>query len=365
MSPLSSHRRARRRSRAGRLVLLGCAAAVLALVIGGVTQVGRQSGPFYTSVNRSFSTQAAVVVRQSNATGTSLRRLMATMPNQDRRTLQANLDTLTAQAGQEAADADALTSPSSPGDVQGQFAAVFSQRAQAVLDFGSAVDGLLGMHPLPVAGTRNSSATAIATPATLATTQVTDRIAAAGTVLATADRDYRALRHSLAHMAGQARLPSSRWVTDANVWRAGPVAAQVQVVQAAPTLAATHRLVLRVVKVTPPALPPANGVATPSLSVLSPTTTVMVQVVISNLGSVDEPHAAVQFMLTPQPSGAAITVSRSAAVAAAGSVSLAPASFKVKPGTSYQLNVAIVLPAGQTDASGTSLPETLQIAPAT
>src|SRR5580692_5024484 len=139
MSPLSTHRRARSQSRAGRLVLLGCAAVVLALVIGGVTQVGRQSGPFYTSVNRSFSTQAASVVDQSNATGTSLRRLMAGMQTQDRRTLQANLDILTTRADQEAAAADALTSPSSPGDVQGQFGLVFSQRARAVGDFRTAV----------------------------------------------------------------------------------------------------------------------------------------------------------------------------------------------------------------------------------
>jgi hypothetical protein len=371
MPPLSTHRRARRRSRAGRLVLLGCAAVVLALVIGGVTQVGRQSDPFYTSVNRSFATQAAAVVQQSNATGASLRHLLATMQNQDRRTLQANLDTLTTQADQESAAADALNSSASPGDVQGQFATVISQRAQAVRNFRSAIDGLLGMHPLPIAGARNFSATATATatatPALLPTAQVTGRIAAAGKALVTADSDYRSLRRSLVHMAGHARLPSSRWVTvaEANAWQPGPVATQVQVVQASHSLQATHRLVLRVVKATPPALPPANGVATPALSVLSPTTKVVLQVVISDLGSVDEPHASVQFTLTPQPSGAAVTVTRSAPVAAAGSVSLAPASFKVKPGMSYQLTVAIVLPAGQTDASGSSLSETLQIAPGT
>jgi hypothetical protein len=365
MSPLSTHRRARRQSRARRLVFLGCAVVVLALVIGGVTQVGRQSGPFYTSVNRSFSTQAAAIVQQSNATGTSLRHLMATMQNQAPQTLQANLDTLTTQADQQAADAEALTSPASPGDVQGQFVAVFSQRARAVQNFRSAVDGLLGLHPLPTAGTADSSATAVATPAKLATTQVTNRIAAAGTVLVAADRDYRVLRRSLARMAGHARLPSSRWVTDATTWQAGSVAAQLQVVQASPSLQAVPRLVLRVVNVTPPALPPASGVTTPALSVISPTTKVVLQVVISNLGSVDEPHASVQFTLTPQPSGAAVTVTRTAAVAIAGSVSLAPASFKVKPGTSYQLTVGVVLPAGQTDTTGASLSQVLQIAPGT
>jgi hypothetical protein len=90
-----------------------------------------------------------------------------------------------------------------------------------------------------------------------------------------------------------------------------------------------------------------------------------VQVVLSNLGSVDEPHASVQFQLTPQPTGTAVTITRTAGLAPAGSVSLSPASFKVKPATNYQLTVAVVLPAGQTDATGTSLSEVLQIAPST
>ena len=105
--------------------------------------------------------------------------------------------------------------------------------------------------------------------------------------------------------------------------------------------------------------------ATPGLSVLSPTTQVVVQVVLSNLGSVDEPHASVQFQLTPQPTGTAVTITRTSGLAAAGSVSLPPVSFKVKPGSSYQLTVAVVLPAGQTDLTGTSLSEVLQIAPST
>jgi lipoprotein-anchoring transpeptidase ErfK/SrfK len=58
-----------------------------------------------------------------------------------------------------------------------------------------------------------------------------------------------------------------------------------------------------------------------------------------------------------------VTRRRRAPLAAGGSVSLAPVSFSVKPGVSYQLTVAIVLPAGQTDTTGTSLTELLQIAP--
>jgi hypothetical protein len=364
MSPLSTHRRARRRSRSRRLVLPVGAFIVLTVIVGGVTQVGHQSGPFYASVDRSFSTQAAAVVEQSNATGASLRSLMTHPQDGDRRSLQADLDTLTAQAEQEAAGAEALATPVSPGDVQGRFAAVFAARAQALKDFRSALDGLLGMHPFPPVGAPKT-ATITATPALLSSTQATDQIAAAGSTLAHSDSDYRSLRSSFPHLAGHAHLPRSQWVTSANVWQPAPVAASLALVSASPSLKVTHRLVLRVVKVTPPALPPANGVVTPALSVLSPTQAVAVQVVISNLGSVDEPKASVQFVLTPQPSGAAVTLTRTAPVAAAGSVSLAPASFEVKPGSSYQLTVAIILPTGQTDVSGALVSETLQIAPST
>jgi len=365
MSPLSTHRRARRRSRTRRLTFLGCLLVLLALLLGGITQIGRQSGPFYTSVNRSFSTQAASVVQQSNVTGTSLRRLMTTMPDRDRLTLQAELDALTAQADQQAANADGLTSPVSPGGIQAQFAAVFSERDQAVRSYRAALDGFLGMHPLPIAGAPRATVAAIRTPAVLSSTQATNRIVAAGTALHRSDSDYRSLRRSFTRLTGHPRLPTSRWITDPSAWQAGPVANQLALVQASASLAATHRLVLRVVTVTPPALPPANGVATPSLSVLSPTRKIGLQVVVSNLGSVDEPHASVQYVLTPQPSGAAVTVKRTATIEAAGSASLAPVSFPVKPGASYQLTVAVVLPAGQTDPSGSSLSEVLQIAPGT
>jgi hypothetical protein len=142
------------------------------------------------------------------------------------------------------------------------------------------------------------------------------------------------LRRALTRLAGHARLPASKWITATDDWQSGPIATEVELVTSSTTLEVPPRLVLRVVKVTPPALPSPTGAATSGLSVLSPTTTVLVQVVLSNL-------------------------------AAAGSVSLPPASFKVKPGTNYQLTVAVVLPAGQTDATGTSLSEVLQIAPST
>jgi hypothetical protein len=273
---------------------------------------------------------------------------------------------LTAQADEEADAADNLATPVTPGGVQGEFAAVLSERAHAVRSIRSALDGLLGLGPLPVAGSPGGDdGTLVALPTLLPASQATDRIVAAGTVLVRADRTYAALRRALRGLAGQARLPGSKWITDAGVWQSGPVTTQVELVTASTSLEVTHRLVLSVVRVTPPPLPSPTGTATPGLSVLSPTTTVFVEVVLTNLGSVDEPHASVQFQLTPPPTGKAVTITRTAGLAAAGSVTLPSASFKVKPGTNYQLTVAVVLPAGQTDATGTSVSQVLQIAPST
>ena len=81
-------------------------------------------------------------------------------------------------------------------------------------DLRSAYDGLLGLRPLPVAGAPGAEAEVVATPALLSSAQAADQIAAAGTILADADRSYRSLRRALPRLAGHARLPASRWVTD-------------------------------------------------------------------------------------------------------------------------------------------------------
>jgi hypothetical protein len=339
------------------------AVLVVAVLVGGITQVGRQSGPFNDGMNRSFALQGAVLVQQSNGTAASLRHLLSVMPQQGRQDLEVELDSLVAGASQQATGAAALAAPGAAGGVAGEFAAVFSDRAEAVAEVRSAIDGLLGLHPLPVAGSPTSSVAAVAKPALLSSTEATNRIAAAGALLTRSDQSYRSLRHRLPGLAGQARLPASRWITDANLWQLGAVATQVDLVAASPSLAAIHLLALSAIRITPPALPPPNGVVTPTVSILSPTGTVSLSVVLSNLGSVDETHAGVRFTLVPQPSGATATVTRSAAIASQGSVTLSPASFRVKPGTSYQLTVAVLVPAGQTDLTGTSFSQTLQIAP--
>lgn len=363
MSPLLSRRRSRRRSISGRLTVLIAAAVVLALVIGGLFEVSHESGTYDNGFNRSLAAQGSVVATQSAATGTSVRHLMANMPSLDRQTLQADLDGAVQQADAQSVLAQRAADPAAPGSLAGRFAAVFVDRATAVNDLRSAVDGLLGMHPLAVVGA--NSVSVAQTPTLLTSTQATDRIAAAGSLLAAADANYRAVRHDLRSAIGHHRLPPSVWVTNAQTWQSGAVADQVDLVAGSNSLAATHDLVLRAVQLSPPALPTAVAPSS-GTSVLTPTSQIQVTAIVADLGSVDEPHAQVQFVLTEQgAAGTQTTKPEHASVISGGSVTLPTVTFGVKPGHSYQLTVSIVLPASQSSSTGTSQTETLQIAPGT
>jgi DNA-binding transcriptional regulator of glucitol operon len=359
MLPLMPRRRSRRRSVSGRLVVLVVVVLVIALLIGGLTQISRQSHAYEATSNRSLVSVGTEVVVQSNATSIELRRLMTDLQTLDRSTLQSELDEVVQQAANESSRASRAS-----GSMGAAFASVFLDRAHASSELRSAVDGLLGMHPLPVAGVPVTDTTGASTPTLLSSTEATNRIAAAGSLLTQSDQDFHSLRQALVNSYGHAHLPPSVWVTDAQVWQIGSVATQVDLASMSPSLAATHDLVLRTVRLSPPALPTVNGTPT-GPSVLSPTTTVSVAVVVSNLGSVDEPHASVQLSLTPQPSGTTVTQVRAAAITSGGSVTLDAVTFVVVPGMTYLLTVSIVVPVAQISLDGTSLQKVLEIAPGT
>jgi hypothetical protein len=337
---------------------------VLALLIGGLAEVSRQSQGYDATSNRSLGAQGTVVVEQSNATAAQLRTFMSGFSTQTRQGLQLGLDTAVQQTASESARAE-MAARSTPGGVVGEsFATVFADRARSMSELRAAIDGFLGMQPATIAGVSVTTASAPSDrTAQLSATQATDRIAAAGGLLTQADTLFRSVRHTLAGAAGHARLPKSVWVTDAAAWDAGSVAAQVDLLASSPTLAPTHYLALRTVRLTPPALPGAPG-ASPALSVISPTTKLGVTVVLGNNGSVSEPSATVRFTLANQTSGAATTRNESVALAAGGSATLPTVTFGVKPGTTYLLTVSVVLPAGQAVVPA-ALNQALEVAPAT
>jgi hypothetical protein len=364
MSPLIPRRR-RRRSRSGRLVLALCALVLVALLVGGLMRVTNQSGPYRSSMDHSLATSGSVLADASNASAVEVGHLLTTMQNDSRTVLQAGLDAAVVQTTQQADEAAQLA-PSSSG-LGGQFSAVFSDRARALRQIRTAIDGLIGMAPLPVAGapgalgeSTTASLSASSIPL-LSATAVTDQIAAAGQLLIHSDQQYRQVRQALRRDGGRAMLAPSVWVTDPGQWQIGSVASQVDLVSSSSTLEPSHYLVLRSVRLVPGALPTPAG--TPAgTSALPPTTSVQVIVVVTNLGSVNESHVAVLFTLALQAAGGRITTqSRSAPLSSGDSVTLDPVLFGVKPGSTYLLSVAITSPSGQ----ASNLNQLLQIAPST
>jgi hypothetical protein len=364
MSPRRPRRRARRRSPARPVILLLAALIVLALLIGGLAEVSRQSQGYDATSDRSLAAQGTVVVEQSNATAAQLRTFMSGFSTQTRQGLQLGLDTAVQQTASESARAAMAARSTALGTVGVDFDQVFADRALSMSDLRAAIDGFLGMQPAPIAGTRVATASAPAGgTAQLSSTQATDRIAAAGGLLTQADSLFRSVQHSLSGAVGHARLPKSVWVTDPAAWDAGSIAARIDLLASSPMLAPTHYLALRTVRLTPPALPTAPG-ASPALSVISPTTQLGVTVVLANNGSVTEPSATVRFTLANETSGVATTRNESVVLAAGESATLPTVTFGVKPATTYLLTVSVVLPAGQTVVPA-ALNQALEVAPAT
>jgi hypothetical protein len=336
----------------------------LALLIGGLTQVSRQSKGYDANTNRSLVAQGSVVADESNATAVQVRTLMNGIPGQIRQNLQADLDGAVQQTADEADRAALAAGSAQTGSVAGDFAVVFADRAEAMTELRSAIDGFLGMEPTPVSGDPGTTGTATALPPLLSATTTTNRIAAAGALLSHADGLYRSVRATFSGDSGHGRLPRSTWVTDPQQWQLGTVAARVDLIATSPTLTASHYLVLRTVRLSPPALPAAPG--TPAgTSVLSPTTQLGVTVVLTNQGTADEPGATVRFTIANQSTGATTSRSETTALASGGSVTLPTVNFGVKPGTAYVVTESVVPPAGQADLSGASAQQALQVAPAT
>ena len=365
MSPRRPHRRARRRSSTRTIVLIVAAAIVVLLVIGGLTQVSSQSSGYHRASNQTLATLGSVVADESNTTAGQVRTLVATLPTQSRQVLQAHLDAAVSETASEAAAASAAAGVTSSQSAAGQLATVFAQRTQSMEELRAAVDGFLGLQPVPAAGSAGAAnATVTSSTPSLTATQASNRIVAAGALLARSDALYRSLRRSLAAASGHGRLPVSVWVTDPQDWAAGTVAANVDLMATSPTLAATHNLVIRTIRLSPPALPTPQGTAANTV-VITPVTQFGVSVVVANEGTVNEPKAVVHVSMQNQKTSVTTTRTESMPIALGATVAMPQADFPVSPGTSYLLNISIELPSGQASTLGTATQETVQIAPST
>jgi hypothetical protein len=365
MTPRRQWRRARRRSTVNVVVVATLVVIVVAVLVGGLTQVSRQSQGFDANSNRSLAQQGTVVVGQANTTAHQLSRLLSDFPGDNRQTLQSDLDSLSQQAGGESAAA-ALAAGSAPaGSAAGDLARAFRDRELAVDEVRAAIDGYLGVSPSPPAGAAaEADAPSPTLQAPLNATTATDRITAAGALLASSDRIYDAGRAALRAGAGHARLPASVWVVDPAQWRPGFLAAQVDLMATSPTLTETHSLVVRTVRYDPPVLPTPPGTAA-GTAVVSPTSRLGVSAVVANQGSVAEPHAVVQVTLAQiaPPSGSVKTWRGPVRLGA--SVAVPTAVFVVKPGATYNLAVSVTSPQSQAGAPGSTYQATLRVAPGT
>ncbi|HSZ37024.1 MAG TPA: hypothetical protein VK773_08040 [Acidimicrobiales bacterium] len=340
-------------------------AVLAALLVGGLAEVSRQSQGYDAASNRTLAAQGTVVAEQSNATASSATALMNTIQSQNRPGLQILLDSLVQQTADESSRAAAAAEATPMGSVGADFAAAFADRAQSMSDLRGAIDGYLGMQPLPVAGSPTTIDSGDGGSTTLLTaTDATNRIAGAGTLLAHSDALYRSVRHALRTAAGNGRLPRSVWVSNPQLWAPDAVASQIGLISSSPSLAAVHYLALRTVRVSPPALPTPQG-APANVSVLSPTTQISVNVVLANDGSVGEPHATVHYTMASQSSGATSSQTQTVALAPATSQALPTANFAVIPGSTYVLTVSVDVPAGQTQTAGTAVQNVLAVSPAT
>jgi hypothetical protein len=338
---------------------------VLAIIVGGLTQVSRQSQGYDANSDRALAAQGTVVADQSNATADMVRKVVDDLPSQTRQGLQAALDGAVEQTADESARADIAAGSTPLGPVATQFTAAFAERAQSMTQLRAAVYGFLGMQPIDPADAPSSGETAgSGGAALLSATQATNRMAAAGALLSRSDALYRSVRRSLATDTGHGKLPASVWVTRPQLWQLGSVAAQVDLLASSPTLTATHYVVLRTVRLNPPALPTPPG-APASVSVLSPTSQIGVTVVLANQGSSNEPRVSVRFSLADQTSGATTSQVRTTPLALGASVTLPDVTLRVKPSTAYMLTVQVIPPTGQTITAGTAIQQALQVAPAT
>ncbi len=94
---------------------------MLALLVGGLTEVSRQSQGYDANSNRSLAAQGAVVAEQSNATASQVRSLINDMQTQTRQGLQAALDSAVQQTADEAARSNLAASANPLGSVAVDF----------------------------------------------------------------------------------------------------------------------------------------------------------------------------------------------------------------------------------------------------
>lgn len=385
-----ARRTRRRRSRSvarrsgGRTVLTVVLVAFGAIVVvGSVAEIHAQSSGYRSSTNVGYAALATRVIDSSTLTGRQLGTLISgasslasgfvgsTSINQSARSiLQLGLDQAVSASAREAAQAIGLAPPEPTGGVADRLDAVMAERATATVEVRTAIDQLLGMSPIPVAGAPQST-TPPAPSLLISPDQASAAFGSAGRLFERSDATYRSLAAVARSQATPMRLPKSAWV--AQPVQAAPLgptelAGAPGALSASPALQPLHRLVITSVGLDPPAIatggpgvvpgPPGNScrnqvstVPGSAPTVLPPTGTITAALSVTNCGTVDEAGMRVTQDLVlsdppgtapppPVDGGARAEATMTLAAGASVAVTLPPA--RVRAGHRYTLTLTVV-----------------------
>jgi len=360
-------------------------AFTVVVVVGSLAEINAQSAGYRASINTGYSALASRVVIESNQTGRQLATLVNEAPNlaniplpnavgqTARSEIQQGLDRAVTDSARQATEASQLVPPYPTGNVGAGLTGVMATRATAVARLRTAVDQMLGMSPLPIAGSPSSTTTTTSAAPLQSPEMASQAMRAAGVLIQTADAAYRLLASDARHQPTPIRLPRSAWVTSPAADAAlGPVrlAAFAPSLNASVPLYPFHQLVLTAVGISPAAVASGgpgtvgDGCAAaaqtagpgPAPTVLPPTGTVTVDATVTNCGTVDESDVeATQTLTLADPSGTALPPAGArgasshvkVSVPAGSSVALDLPPLPVAGGHLYTLEVSISIPFGQ------------------
>jgi hypothetical protein len=302
------------------VIVLALVAVIVILGVDAVSQIGRASAPLRRMENRSFAALALPIVTHSNESGATLQTLVSDGPSLGRVTLFSELASLSTDSAQDDRSFASITPPDPTGGVVAPCRSTMHGRRVAAARLQGALEALLGGGN-GVGGGDEAAA---------------DReVVAVGVTLRAADTSWARCRRALMKQPGTARLAQSTWIRDPAAWTSTAVSQMVSALVSSPSLAPVHRLALVSVATSPSAVPAGGGV-----SVVPPTSSLSVQVVVADVGNVDEPEVSLVVTAVPTTPGRNPPAVKSETDLVAGqSVVLSPPPLALRPGRSYVVDI--------------------------
>ncbi|HYA69229.1 MAG TPA: hypothetical protein VED63_10895 [Acidimicrobiales bacterium] len=342
-------RRSRRRRAGGRsrtrvaAGVVGAAAGVV-LLVGSIASIGPASVPFQRTIASGFAELATPIARASTATGARLAATLAATASSTRPALFAALDESVADAAGEASQMAAAGTPPAAAGSSGGCVAALWDRARGAAETRDGIEGVLG-------GPTATSARADDQPTALRT------LSTAGALFAESDTLWEGCRVALRHQTKLARVPISVWVVDPAFWETAVLQGFVEALVGLPGLAPAPHLAISALTTAPPAVGPAGAPG-----VLPPSSSLVVVVVLSNTGNVDERgirvEAAASAIGAGPPPGRGVT--RIVDVEHGKSLVVTLPGISIRPGGTFDVVVTAVDAAGGVSPSASL---TVEISP--